>query len=310
MASGPDVTAVTGGRWPAVGYVAVAMPGFAYASPMPPALDAERVRILLRHEALVHAIPGRVLLDLEDSLLLHDPTDAEPFWNRLEAVRWPADPAAFDRRLVEVLARFVALGRQPHVWVTPAADEPADLAERLAANGFETMGLGHLMAAWAPALDRAALVSPARPEVRVERLGAGDAEAARSAAPVIVGVLMAAFGVEEERRAGVTTETLASLADPRFTHYLVTRHGTPLAAARRATFDGISYLSSIGVVPSGRGLGLGSLVTTTAMIDAIDAGSEWLHLGVFADNLVAKRLYERLGFVDGSRPSPDMLLVG
>ncbi len=62
--------------------------------------------------------------------------------------------------------------------------------------------------------------------------------------------------------------------------------------------------------PSARGLGLGALVTTSAMADAIDAGSEWLHLGVFADNLVAKGLYERLGFVDGSRPSPDMLLIG
>jgi ribosomal protein S18 acetylase RimI-like enzyme len=62
-------------------------------------------------------------------------------------------------------------------------------------------------------------------------------------------------------------------------------------------------------MPSARRLGLGSLVTTSAMLDAIDSGSEWLHLGVFADNLVAKRLYEQLGFIDASRPSPDMLLI-
>jgi ribosomal protein S18 acetylase RimI-like enzyme len=277
---------------------------------MPSVIDADRIRTLLRHEALVHAIPGRVLLDFEDSLLLHDPADAEPFWNRLEAVRWPSDPATFDRRLVAVLARFAAIGRQPHVWVTPAADEPADLAERLAANGFESMGLGHLMVAWTPALDRERMVLSARSGVEVERYGTGDPATASAAAQDIIGVLMAAFGVEAERLAGVTAETAASLSDPRFTHYLVRRQGTPVAAARRATFDGISYLSSIGVVPSARGLGLGALVTTSAMADAIDAGSEWLHLGVFADNLVAKRLYERLGFVDGSRPSPDMLLVG
>jgi len=274
---------------------------------MPPAINADRIRTLLRHEALVHTIPGRVLLDFDDSLLLHDPADAEPFWNRLEAVRWPSDPAAFDRRLVAVLARFAAIDRQPHVWVTPAADEPADLAERLAANGFESMGLGHLMVAWAPALDRDQMVTTPRPDVEVQRFGAGDPAAAAAAAPDIVEVLMVAFGVEPERSVGVTAETAASLADPRFTHYLVRRHGTPVAVARRATFEGISYLSSIGVAPSARGLGLGALVTTRAMADAIDAGSEWLHLGVFADNLVAKRLYERLGFVDGSRPSPDML---
>jgi ribosomal protein S18 acetylase RimI-like enzyme len=291
----------------------VGLPGFAYASPMPAAIDPQRIRILLRHEALVHAIPGRVLEDLGDGLLLYDPTDAEPFWNRLEAVRWPSDPAAFDRRLVEVLARFASIGRQAHLWVTPAADEPADLAARLAANGFDEMGMGHLMAAWVPSLDRAALevsARPARDAIEIRRYDATDPASATTVAPAIVWTLMAAFGVEEERRAGVTAETLASLADPRSTHYLVSQHGAPVAAARRATFDSISYLSSIGVVPSARGLGLGSLLTSTAMTDAIEAGSEWLHLGVFADNLVAKRLYERLGFIDASRPSPDMLLVG
>lgn len=291
------------------------MPGFAYASPMPRAIDAVRIRSLLRHEALVHAIPGRVLDDLGDGLLLHDPSDAEPFWNRLEAVRWPSDPEAFDRRLVEVLARFASIGRQAHVWVTPAADEPADLAARLAANGFEDMGLGHLMAAWVPGLDHRALSAlaapvPTRDTIEVRRYRAADGTPAVAAAPPIVATLMAAFGVEEERRVGVTGETLASLADPRFTHYLVSDHGAPVAAARRATFEGISYLSSIGVVPAARGLGLGACITAIAMTDAIEAGSEWLHLGVFADNLVAKRLYERLGFIDASRPSPDMLLVG
>jgi len=282
---------------------------------MPPAIDADRIRLLLRHEAVVHSIPGRELVDLGDGLLLHDPSDAEPFWNRLEAVRWPVDAHAFDQRLLEVLARFAAVGRQPHVWVTPAADEPADLVARLTANGFQDMGLGHLMAAWAPALDRAALRSSPRRDIEVRRVGAGAATPdsvpagwADMATP-IVGVLMAAFGVEEERRAGVIAETQASLADPRFTHYLVLHRGEPAAVARRATFDGISYLSSIGVLPSARRLGLGSLVTTSAMLDALDAGSEWLHLGVFADNLVAKRLYEQLGFIDASRPSPDMLLI-
>jgi ribosomal protein S18 acetylase RimI-like enzyme len=276
-------------------------------------IDAARIRILLRHEALVHAIPGRVLEDLGDGLLLHDPTDAEPFWNRLEAVRWPSEAGAFDRRLVEMLARFASIGRQAHVWVTPAADEPSDLAARLAANGFEDMGLGHLMAAWVPGLDRvvlSAMAAPSRDAVDVRRYGAADPAAASAIAPAIVSTLMAAFGVEEERRVGVTAETRASLADPRFTHYLVSHHGAPVAAARRATFDAISYLSSIGVVPSARGLGLGAHITAIAMADAIEAGSEWLHLGVFADNLVAKRLYERLGFIDASRPSPDMLLVG
>jgi ribosomal protein S18 acetylase RimI-like enzyme len=277
---------------------------------MLPVFDPDRIRRLLRHEAQVHAVPGRVLDDLGDGLLLHDPADPEPFWNRLEAVRWPTEPGAFDRRLVEVLARFATIGRQPHVWVTPAADEPADLAARLAANGFQDMGSGHLMAAWVPALDRPGMATTPPMGIEILRVGLTDPDVAAAAAPDIVAVLMEAFSVEPERRAGVTAETVASLADSRFTHYLVRRHGRPVAAARRATFDGISYLSSIGVAPAARGSGIGALLTTCVMADAIDAGSHWLHLGVFADNLVAKRLYERLGFIDASRPSPDMLLVG
>ena len=61
------------------------------------AIDAATMRRLLVHEARVHAMPDRELRDLGDAILLHDPTDPEPFWNRLEALRWPDDPDAFDR---------------------------------------------------------------------------------------------------------------------------------------------------------------------------------------------------------------------
>jgi hypothetical protein len=44
-----------------------------------PTIDAATVRRLLRHEAEVHAIPGRTLRDLGDALLLHDPLEPEPF---------------------------------------------------------------------------------------------------------------------------------------------------------------------------------------------------------------------------------------
>jgi ribosomal protein S18 acetylase RimI-like enzyme len=98
--------------------------------------------------------------------------------------------------------------------------------------------------------------------------------------------------------------------DPRFTHYLVGRGEAPVAVARRATFDGISYLSSIGTIEAARGRGLGRFVTATAMVDAAAAGSEWIHLGVFADNVPARHLYEGLGFVMSGDPGPDMIFVG
>jgi ribosomal protein S18 acetylase RimI-like enzyme len=46
------------------------------------------------------------------------------------------------------------------------------------------------------------------------------------------------------------------------------------------------------------------------MVDADAAGSDWIHLGVFADNVAARRLYESLGFAPSGEPAPDMILVG
>ena len=123
-------------------------------------------------------------------------------------------------------------------------------------------------------------------------------------------VLLAAFGVGEDRRPGVLDETRASLADARFTHYVLRRDGQPVAVARRATFDRMSYLSSIGTIDAVRGQGLGRLVTATALVDASAGGSEWIHLGVFADNTPARHLYESLGFAMSGDPGPDMVFIG
>ena len=78
---------------------------------------------------------------------------------------------------------------------------------------------------------------------------------------------------------------------------------------RRTTFDGASYLSSIGTRPAFRGRGLGRLVTALAAQDSLAADSRLTYLGVFAENDVARRLYQRLGFVPIGRPGSDLLLT-
>ena len=258
----------------------------------------------------MHAIPGRQLEDLGDGILLLDPVDPEPFWNRLEALRWPTDPDAFDRRLTEAMLRFAGLARQPHAWVSPPHDEPADLAARLAANGFENVGEGCLMVVADVGRARSA-VEAARPSgVAVHRFQRLQGPPALEAAERIVSVLVDAFTVEDARRAAIVAETRATLADARFTHYLVTVDGVPAAAARRATFDRLSYLSSIGTARWARGRGLGRLATATATLDGLEAGSDWAHLGVFADNDAAIALYESLGYELSGAPGPDMILTG
>ena len=123
-------------------------------------------------------------------------------------------------------------------------------------------------------------------------------------------MLVEAFDVEPERVSSLELETVSSLANPVFTHYVVLDDGVPAAVARRATFDGASYLSSIGTAGWARHRGFGGLVTASAAADAAREGSEWTYLGVFADNPAAIRVYERLGFERVGESSPDMLLLG
>ena len=56
----------------------------------------------------------------------------------MASVRWPDEPAAFDRRLTEALAMFALDARQPHVWPSPRHNAPADLVARLERTGSAT----------------------------------------------------------------------------------------------------------------------------------------------------------------------------
>ena len=107
--------------------------------------DPDLAHRLVLHEARAQQTPSRELRDLGDGWLFHDPSDAEPFWNRLIAPRWPRETGAFDRRLDEVITLFATLARLPHVRPLPLGCEPPDLAARLHAAGFESMGADRRM---------------------------------------------------------------------------------------------------------------------------------------------------------------------
>lgn len=275
----------------------------------PADLSAADSRWLAWHEACSHGLAGREVRELGDAVMLHDPVDREPFWNRIAGIAWPDESAAFDRRLAEAIALFGSLDRIPHIWPLPGFDEPADLTARLTSHGFDDVGAGILMAFDPVSPGPARRDGPGlAPGIRIERFHRTAGPAADEGARGIAAVLGEAFAVEPDRVGAIEEETLVLLGREEFHACLIRVDGEPASAARRTTLAGASYLSSIGTRPRFRGLGLGRLVSEAVLRDAIDAGSRWTYLGVFADNDVARRMYDGLGFVPIGGPAPDLIL--
>ena len=69
-------------------------------------------------------------------------------------------------------------------------------------------------------------------------------------------------------------------------------------AADTSSASGVGHLSSIAVAPHARGQGLGKAVTAALVRRLFDDGSDIVTLGMYADNLAGRALYDALGFAD------------
>ncbi len=75
-----------------------------------------------------------------------------------------------------------------------------------------------------------------------------------------------------------------------------------IGAAGRATPDGeVRHLHGLGVRPDARTAGLGLALTAAATAAGLEAGAPWVSLGMYEDNVGARRIYHRLGFAIGER---------
>ena len=269
-------------------------------------LSRETLRSLEIHPARAVAIPGRGWRDLGDAVLLFSASEKEPFFNRLTAVRWPEDPRAFDARLTDTNELFVALGRKPYVWAIPDLSTPRDLIARLAANGFVNQGGGYDMILVRE--PEGAREVPLPTGAVLERWNCPSAQDRPGVTRALARVIGESFHIPESRHTNLTAEVELTLQQPSFHAYLLRIDGEPVATGERYSFDGASYLSSIGTRPAWRGRGFGSLITLALARDSVASGFDLVYLGVYADNTRAIRLYERLGFATLGSCSAEMLL--
>lgn len=269
-------------------------------------LDSETLRFLEIHRTRAVAIPGRAWRDLGDSVMLFSSGEDDPFFNRLTAVRWPSDPVAFDARLVVAKELFAAVDRRPCLWVVPGLTTPLDIVSRLEAVGFIDQGGGYDLVLVRSPFEQIERQIPGRFALECwHQPPEGEMESRAEALALVVGE---AFDIPASRHGNLVREIGLTLGTAGFHAIVATLDGEPVAVGGRYTFDGASYLSSIGTRPPWRGRGLGTMVTRSLAQDSIAAGVGIVYLSVHADNDAAIRLYQSLGFAATGPKSADMLL--
>jgi ribosomal protein S18 acetylase RimI-like enzyme len=255
-------------------------------------IEGPPVGRLLAFEARAHRWPERTVSELAGGLLVHDPEDPEPIFNRLVNPSWPADEDDWDRWLAPILAAFERLERRPHLWLV--ADTQDQRVVRLAVAGFEVIGTSRYMAL--------ATVEPVHtegqrqlPGVQLERVDGRSVRSPRAAGDVAA-VIADAFELEPALHVLVEADIVRMLDVPTIGFVLARLGGEPVAVARRTTDGTASLLAAIGTRRRFRNRGLARLVTATAAVDALAAGSRTIYLGVEDGNEAAQQLYRGLGF--------------
>lgn len=270
-------------------------------------LDEAAVRFLEIHETRAHLAGDRELRELGDCVLIHSPSDREPFVNRVGAVRLPEERDAFDRRVGELISLFGVLDRRPHFWTPAAFRRPLDIDERLVDLGFQP-----LTASWVMLVTREVPPVARAAGVTVERWQGGPSggrSVGDAAIREVSRVLTRAFGLDDADLPTIEAETRRSLAVPTCTLVVVRDEGAIVAAGKGHTFDGATYLSSIGTDPRAAGRGHGTLLVGELVADARAAGSRYIHLAVRVTNDRAIELYRRCGFEPLDLPAGELLLA-
>lgn len=231
------------------------------------------------------------LTELPDHAALVARSDGHP------VARWHHDPAGFERAwALGGAVGWTATGGHGHVLIAVGAGADAG---RLATAALAAVPVARVvLPVDALAYVDAALgdgddwdwfwttsAPPPRPgEAAAVRLGDGDfddlAELLRVSSP----------------------RTSAQAGDPSVRTWFGVRDESGLLVACAAEHEqspGVWHLRAIASHPARRGRGLGADVTAAATRAGFEAGADAVTLGMYADNAVARRMYERLGYTVG-----------
>ncbi|PZF85450.1 GNAT family N-acetyltransferase [Jiangella anatolica] len=233
------------------------------------------------------------LVELPDYATLVERSGGHPF------ARWHHSPADFERAWAFGDATgWTVTGRYGPVLVALGAGADAGRLVTLALSGL-------------PSVARVVMTAAALPHVEAP-LGDGDDWDwfwTTSAPPPRPGeAAVAALGLSDHEELAAllhasSPRTSAQADDPTVRTWLGLRDpsGALVAcAAEHEQAPGVRHLRAIATHPSHRGRGYGADVTAAATRAGLaSAGAHAVTLGMYADNHVARRLYERLGFTVG-----------
>ncbi len=250
---------------------------------VPPAPDAAEAAGIEQAQARLVELGGaRRTASTELAATVLEWPGRGPAFNHATCLRWSADD--WRRRAHDVAARLAAKGEAPCLIVSDGLASPPDLADRLAGDGWFT--IGHERVLWTR---RAAAVPHLEGNLRLESVTTGRADEYEAVERQI-------FGISEREAADRRIALAAAIESGAVRVYLVRDAGVPVATARLLVEDGLAAIHGLGVVPDARRRGLGRYLTTIVTRAGLALGASLVWLSVDVENAAARALYDGLDY--------------
>lgn len=228
-------------------------------------------------------LPGSEVLE-RDQIGYHHALPRNPMFNGAWRTRLPAEDA--EAMIDETLAWFDERNASAFYWWTDPQTQPADLAERLLERGFDGSIEGEPgMVADLDALDRDVRTPSG---MTIERVVEQDA------LEDWCDVFTASYELPEEQgRAWYVATLQAGLGTAPWKMYVGYLRGRAVATSLLFHGAGVAGVYGVGTLPTERGKGIGTAITSRPLLDARQQGYRY---AVLFPSRRGYSVYRRLGF--------------